>query len=177
MTTAKLIANPAAGRGRVARQLPEIQQMLKSLNVETDLVRTRAPGEGSDLAARAKQDGYDLVIAVGGDGTVHEVVGGLVAAAGDGTAGALGVIPLGTGNDFIKMLDIPKDWRAACAKIAAGKTRRIDLGRVNGAVFDNNVGIGFDAQVGIEAQKITASSALARSWWELSTTTRKSAPL
>ncbi len=154
MTTAMLIANPAAGRRRVERQLPEIRQALKSLNVETDLVRTRAPGHGSELAARAEQAGYELVIAVGGDGTVHEVVGGLVAAAGDGTAGTLGIIPLGTGNDFIKVLDVPKDWRAACAKIAEGKTRRIDVGRVNDSIFNNNVGIGFDAQVGIEAQKI-----------------------
>ena len=154
MQTAKLIANPAAGRGRVAQCLEDIQAALRSLAVETDLVRTQAPGQAVELAARAKQEGYERVIAVGGDGTVHEVIGGLVAAAGDGVAGTLGIVPMGTGNDFVKALDVPKDWRAACARIAQGKTRRIDVGRVNGTVFNNNVGIGFDAQVGIEAQKI-----------------------
>lgn len=151
MVSAKLICNPTAGRGRAGRLLGDVQAALHSLGVDNQVALTHRPGEATTLAAQALADGYALVIAMGGDGTLNEVVNGLVQASQPGT---LGVIPVGTGNDFIKMLGIPQDWRAACNRIAYGKPRRVDIGRVNGRIFLNNVGIGFDAQVGIEAKKI-----------------------
>lgn len=158
MGNAKLICNPTAGRGRAGKLLPEVRAFLKNQGVETDVAVTRAAREATTLAAEAVAAGVALVIAMGGDGTLQEVGQGLVAARpsanGNADATRLGVIPVGTGNDFAKMLAATPDWRAACTRIANGQTRRVDVGRVNGRVFLNNVGIGFDAQVGIEAQKI-----------------------
>lgn len=158
MNSAKLICNPAAGRGRAGRILPEVRTMLNTLKIDSDVVLTRSAGEATALAAAAQQAGFPLIIAMGGDGTVHEVGNGLVdAQPSSGPAngiGKMGVIPVGTGNDFFKMLAIPRDWRAACTHLAQGQSRYIDVGRINGRVFLNNVGIGFDAQVGIEAQKV-----------------------
>lgn len=157
MATAKLICNPTAGRGRAGKLLPEVRTLLKNQGVETDLVLTKAVREATTLAAEAVTAGFPLVIAMGGDGTLQEVGEGLVNAQAESVgqpAVRLGVIPVGTGNDFAKMLAPTLDWRAACTRIAHGQTRRVDVGRINGRVFLNNVGIGFDAQVGIEAQKI-----------------------
>lgn len=158
MNSAKLICNPTAGRGRAGRLLPEVRAMLDTLKIDADIALTRSPGEATTLAATAQQAGFPLIIAMGGDGTVHEVTNGLVdAEAHSGHTsgiGKMGVIPVGTGNDFFKMLAIPQDWRAACTRIAQGQPRRVDVGRINGRVFINNVGIGFDAQVGIEAKKV-----------------------
>ncbi len=156
MRTAKLILNPAAGRGRAGALLPEIRSTLKAHGIEADVAQTRAPREAIDLAQRAKGDGHELIIVAGGDGTVHEVVNGLAQAAGGGVIGALGLIAIGSGNDFAKMLPVPTDWRAACQQIAQGQLRRVDVGRVNGEYFTNNIGIGFEAQVGLEARRI---------WW------------
>lgn len=158
MATAKLICNPTAGRGQAGRLLSDVRAFLQHQGVETDLALTRSAREATTLASQAVATGFPLIIAMGGDGTLQEVGQGLIDAQ-PGTnetrsAACLGVIPVGTGNDFAKMLAATPDWRAACTRIAAGKTRRVDVGRINGRVFLNNVGIGFDAQVGIEAQKI-----------------------
>jgi len=150
-----LIVNPSAGRGRAGKFVAEIRSTLRGLGIETVLSQTRGPGDAVALAQRAKQEGFELVIAVGGDGTIHETVNGLARAAGAGVAGTLGIIPIGTGNDFVKMLDIPAGWQAACRRIARGGTRRVDIGRLNDRFFVNNIGMGFDAQVGIEALKVT----------------------
>ncbi len=158
MDIAKLICNPTAGRGRAGKLLPEVCAFLQSQGIETDVALTKAAREATTLAAEAVATGFPLVIAMGGDGTVQEVGEGLVqgrpSANGQADATRLGVIPVGTGNDFAKMLAATTDWRTACSRIAKGKPRRIDVGRINERIFLNNVGIGFDAQVGIEAQKI-----------------------
>jgi diacylglycerol kinase (ATP) len=158
MVRAKLICNPTAGRGRAGRQLPQAESILNSLGVETEVAFTRASGEAPDLTVKAIEEGFTLLIAVGGDGTVHEVANGIMLAKdtiGFAAGSAkLGIIPLGTGNDFLKMVGSDQDWRTACRRIAQGHSRRMDVGRVNERYFVNNVGIGFDAQVGIEAQKI-----------------------
>lgn len=158
MVSAKLICNPTAGRGRAGRLLGDVQTLLHSLGVTNTVALTHCAGEATTLAAQAFADGCTRVIAMGGDGTLNEVVNGLVQAQPpdkqtNGRA-QLGVIPVGTGNDFVKMLGIPQDWRTACTRIAQGQTHRVDVGRINGRIFLNNVGIGFDAQVGIEAKKI-----------------------
>lgn len=154
MSHAKLICNPIAGRGRAAQLLPQIRNKLHSLGIGSDAVFTQNPGDGIRLASEARQAGFSLVIAIGGDGTINEVANGLLLAAHDQVAGPLGIIPVGTGNDFFKMLSEQGDWQSACERIAQEKYRRIDVARVNDRYFINNVGIGFDAQVGIDAQKI-----------------------
>ena len=158
MDIAKLICNPTAGRGRAGKLLPEVRAFLQSQGVETAVALTKAAREATALAAEAAAAGFPVVIAMGGDGTIQEVGEGLVqgrpSTNRQADATRLGIIPVGTGNDFAKMLSTTTDWRAACTRIAQGQPRRVDVGRVNGHVFLNNVGIGFDAQVGIEAQKI-----------------------
>lgn len=152
-----MIVNPAAGRGAAGRRLPAIQALLRSLGVDSEAQLTAKRGDAADFAERAKQRGSELVVAVGGDGTIHEAVNGLARAAGEGVAGTLGIIPFGSGNDFVKMLDFPPTWEAACRRIARGAPRRVDLGRINHGCFVNNVGMGFDAQVGIEALKVSGA--------------------
>lgn len=105
-----------------------------------DIIYTEYAGHATQLASQAAQQGHKLVIAVGGDGTLHEVANGL--AYKDTT---FGVIPAGTGNDFGRSLGLPKDPSKAVDIIAAGNSKWIDLGRYDGRFFLNVGGIGFDA--------------------------------
>lgn len=119
-----------------------------------DLVTTGQAGEAVTLAHAAVSDGYETIVAVGGDGTVNEVVNGMMDAVGPQPACTLGVIPLGSGNDFAKIPSLPTNVLGACHRLAAGYSVALDLGRVNDRYFVNGVGLGFDAQVSVEATKI-----------------------
>ncbi len=152
--SARLIFNPAAGRGSAKQYLPDIQAALRAAGIEPELKPTSAPGDAIAFARQAALDDVQLVLSVGGDGTLQEVANGLVQADRGEAVPTLGIVPVGTGNDFLKTLGVPGQWQAACERVARGQARRIDVGRINGRVFVNNVGIGFDAQVGIEAKKI-----------------------
>ena len=106
-------------------------------------------GDLESRVRQAVQDGATQLIVAGGDGSIHEAVNGIMAAGGDA---ALGVVPVGTGNDFAKAAGIPLDWEAATTllarRIADGASpRRIDLGRMNDRWFANGAGIGLDAKV------------------------------
>jgi len=104
---------------------------------------TRAPGHATELAREAVASGAELVIAVGGDGTVNEVAQGLL-----GSGAALGVVPVGSGNGLARALRLPLRPAAALAALEAGVRRPIDVGRLNGGLFINVAGTGFDAAVG-----------------------------
>jgi diacylglycerol kinase (ATP) len=104
---------------------------------------TQAPGHATALARDAVAAGAQLVIAVGGDGTVNEVTQGLM-----GTGAALGIVPVGSGNGLARALRLPLRPAAALAALEAGVRRPIDLGRLNGGIFLNVAGTGFDAAVG-----------------------------
>jgi len=155
-----VIVNPAAGRGRAQRLWPQAARALKSAGVEFDTATTRSAREAIALAERGA-GAYRAVIAAGGDGTVHEVVNGLLRASAGGETAALGVLPLGSGDDFAKMVPPeapvggrPQGWLSAVAKIARGETRRFDAGRLEsdtlarGSVhyFANGMDVGFGAQ-------------------------------
>jgi YegS/Rv2252/BmrU family lipid kinase len=118
-------------------------------------------GHAIELARAAGEAGRQMVVAAGGDGTINEVVNGLKQAVGDGTAGPLGILPIGSGNDFARSMGIPLNLIQAAQKLRQRQTRIVDLGCVNGRYFDNNVGIGFEALVGIESHKITWFSGMA----------------
>ncbi|MFQ5401527.1 MAG: diacylglycerol/lipid kinase family protein [Anaerolineae bacterium] len=153
----KVIMNPYSDQGRAAHYQDRILALGASFG-GLDVVLTERPGHGRELARSAADDGYDLVVAAGGDGTVHEVVNGLVQ--GDKADVRLGVIPIGSGNDFAYGLGIPLDLEAAVARLFQGQPRRVDLARVEDdrgryAFFDNNLGIGFDAIVVIKTESIT----------------------
>ena len=152
MRRVALLANPAAGRGAGRRLAPEAAEHLRNAGVQCELQFTKAPGEMRSLVSAALRDGMDCVAVAGGDGTVNEAVNGYVGIARENQAFA--VIPLGTGNDFAKMLGVGDDWRLACERIAAGNVKRVDAGRCNGHIFANGIGAGFDAQVALEASRI-----------------------
>lgn len=157
-----VICNPIAGRGRVQKYWPEVERALIDAGVEFDVVATSAPLEAVTLARKAPER-YSAVVAVGGDGTVHEVVNGLLRASSEGETIALGVIPLGNGDDFAKMIppETPIggkvfDWRVAVNKIAKGETKLFDIGRLTGdssddepQYFMNGMDIGFGAQAAL----------------------------
>ncbi|MFZ2521850.1 MAG: diacylglycerol kinase family protein [Anaerolineae bacterium] len=157
MDKIKVILNPYAGRWLASRLRPVIEETLTALDIPFELELTTKPGTGIEMARQASLDGFSVVVAAGGDGTVSEVVNGLALAADDlgkPTAGILGVLPVGSANDMAEIAGVPIQLRAACEAIKRGRTRRIDLGVVNGRYFDNNVGAGFEAQVTIESRKI-----------------------
>lgn len=149
-----LIINPEAGGGRPLKIWNEIKAELEDNCIEYEYVKTKEPREAVGLAEQASKDGYRTVVAVGGDGTVFEVVNGLMLLPGERRA-ALGVIPCGKGGDFCRTPGIPRDLGNAVALLASGSKRTIDVGRMtyqeSGAertgYFANITGLGFDAEV------------------------------
>jgi diacylglycerol kinase (ATP) len=150
-----LIVNPAAGRGRAAKHASAITDILERNGVAVELTNSTAVGDLERRVFEHAQSDSGPIIIAGGDGSVHEAVNGILAA---GTKTPLGVIPIGTGNDFAKACAIPLEWKMA-TKLLAGRirdsvpVRYIDAGRVNGRFFANGVGIGFDAKVNRIARK------------------------
>jgi diacylglycerol kinase (ATP) len=155
-----VIVNPISGRGNGERAYPIINSSLRQLGLHFEMVRTSAPGEAIQLAEQASLQGYDVVVAVGGDGTANEVLNGLVRAKMAGGQAALGLIPVGRGNDFAFGVGVATGLEDAFQALTAGHRRWIDVGLVRGGdyptgrYFGNGVGIGFDAVVGFEALKL-----------------------
>lgn len=157
MSRIKVILNPQAGRGYAASISTAISRQLAQLGADFDLVHTRHPGDAIALARDAAEEGFDRVVSVGGDGTTHEVINGLLSVNG-ASRSALGCIPAGSGNDFAIMNGAPTQIEQACRLVATGESHPIDLGRVivDDALtryFDNAVGVGFDGLVTIEARR------------------------
>lgn len=137
------IVNPVAGKGKCARLWPEIERYLRELGLSFDVRFTEQKGDATRLAAEAAAQGATGLLAVGGDGTLHEVVNGNLE-----RQVAIGVVPAGSGNDFIRSFGLkPDDWRSACQIIARGQVQPLDLGQINGRHFINVAGVGFDAAV------------------------------
>ncbi|MCP4428418.1 MAG: diacylglycerol kinase family lipid kinase [Chloroflexi bacterium] len=159
----KIIVNPTSGRGNGARIIPQLERCLQTHGLDFDLARTERPLHASQLAQQAAEEGYDVVVAIGGDGTANEVLNGLMQAKQGGSGGqtAMAVLVAGRGNDFAYGMGMPDDLEAGCRIIADGRRKRIDVGQVSGGLFPegryfgNSVGIGFDAVVGFEAAKMT----------------------
>ena len=145
MIHAHVIVNPAAGRGAAGRRADRVARAFRSQGWVVELQRTDRPAQAAELAAAAARAGAERVIAVGGDGTVHEVANGLIAANSDA---ALGVVPVGSGDDFSKVLGTFRlAPEAAVARIVASTPRRVDVGRTCGEYFVNSCGFGFGAAV------------------------------
>lgn len=160
MSQTLLIRNPIAGRGAGERLWPKLAGDLDVLGVDFDLATTEGPGHATDLAREAAAQGRRTVVAVGGDGTANEVLNGLMQGDDGGQDVALGILPIGTGNDLAFGAGLPLDLDAACRVLARGESRCIDVGCVradNGQLlfFANGMGLGFDAMVNIESRKLT----------------------
>ena len=148
---AVLVINPASGRGAGRKLGPRIAAELSGLGIEPQICYSDSPGHITRLIQQQIHTHPDLLMVAGGDGSVHEAVNGWMMAGG---GAPLAVIPVGTGNDFSKMLATGTDWRAACACIARGRTRQVDVGRCNDFYFANSLGVGFDAQVALTANRM-----------------------
>lgn len=142
-----VIFNPEARHGKTAELIPVIEILLAS-TLEHDSVHTDGPGHAQTLAAAAAD--YDVVVAVGGDGTAHEVLNGLMSIPAEKRP-ALGLLPTGSGNDTRRTLGISTDLPQASLELAAGSRRRFDVGLCNGVYFNNSFAAGLDAKVTAKA--------------------------
>jgi len=149
MSKVKIIVNPYAGRWKAQRAIPAIERACGTIGLDYELVVTEGPNHGLELAREAALAGFSPVVSAGGDGSISEVLNGLVQAAGEDVVGPLGIIPLGSADDFADMLGLEKEVEAACRVILAGHTRTVDVGCVNGRYFDNNSAIGLEPMVTI----------------------------
>lgn len=145
--TACVILNPYSNRWKAKERWPEASAALKRAGISFELVITQNPGDGIRLAEEAVKNGYSPIISAGGDGANGDVVNGLFRSNGRGVIGPLGILPLGTANDFARNLGLPIKLEEAANAIASGKTRRIDLGKVNQWVFQNNSAVGLEPTV------------------------------
>lgn len=169
MNTTLIILNPWAGRGTAGQRRADLEAAMRQFDIPFDIVTTHARGGATELAWQGVERGYQRIVAVGGDGTINEVVNGIKGAeASLGTRALLGIIPLGTGSDFIKVLDgvEPNNLIGGAQRLANGRTRPIDLGQVRVGdneprFFINGLGMGLDAQVAAESLKLTKLKGLA----------------
>jgi len=143
---ALIIFNPTAGQaGSFEQDLLVAQDIWREHGWQVDLQPTDGPGDGTRIAREAAAQGYDVVVAAGGDGTVNEVVNGLA-----GTQTALGALPIGTVNVWVRELGLPLQPRAAAEALLECQPRAIDLGRAGERYFLLMCGVGFDAAVTAE---------------------------
>ncbi len=128
-----LIVNPQAGGRRGTRRLDDLRRALGGQGLDHDVCATEGPGDATRLAAQALADGARFLVAVGGDGTVHEVVNGMVDASGGPVAlgAVLGVVAAGSGCDFVRTFDLPAKTGAAAARLAGDTVRTIDVARIS----------------------------------------------
>lgn len=154
----KIIVNPAAGNGISQKRLPLVKSLLNQSGIHYDLSLTQHPWHAAELAQQAVALGYDVIVAGGGDGTVNEVINGMLIAEDAGLGSAImGVLPMGRGNDFCYGTGIPQNLAASVNTLVNAQTRKVDIGRICGGLypqgryFGNGVGIGFDTLVGFIA--------------------------
>lgn len=143
------IVNPVAGKGKSNSVVKNIKEKMMAFNVPYKIKMTTRKKEAEEIAKNAVCNGYKKIVAVGGDGTIYEVVNGIV-----GSKALLGVIAAGTGNDFVRTVGIPNDLEEALKTIVYGKTRAIDCGKVNNRYFVNVASIGLDAEIVKETENI-----------------------
>lgn len=174
-----LIVNPTAGRGRAGRNIRSLRDLLHANEIDHEIIESRGRGDVEKQVQLQINRGAEKIIVAGGDGSVHEAVNGVLQA--DRPA-ALGVIPLGTGNDFAKACTMPPHWEDATILLADrirsdAPSHNIDVGQMNDRYFANGAGIGFDAKVTGIAEKnrlpigdLVYLVAIFRAMWEGVTT-------
>jgi diacylglycerol kinase (ATP) len=153
----KIILNPMADMGNAWKVANDLRPIISEYG-NADWSGTVYPTHATELAKQAGEQGYDMVIAMGGDGTVHEVINGIMQLPEDKRP-ILGVVPVGSGNDFAHAIGIPMESDHAIVQALKGTPSAIDLGLMTDEhnrreYFDNTFGIGFDAIVTIRAHKL-----------------------
>jgi YegS/Rv2252/BmrU family lipid kinase len=132
------IINPASGGGKINKIQDKLKDRLKELGIAGEFAKSTGPGDVARLTKMAIERNYKTIVAVGGDGTINEIINAI----GDARV-ALGIIPMGSNNELANMLGI-KDWLTACNILAARKVEEVDLGRINDKLFVTAASIGFD---------------------------------
>lgn len=159
----KVILNPYANRWGALKRQPEAETALKNAGVDFDLVVSEYPGHGIELAAQALKDGFDPIIAAGGDSTYNEIVNGIVKAAGQSPIETrFGILPMGTANDLADNLGIPTNLNEAAKVIADGHHRRIDVCQVNERCFLNNSAVGLETAVSVQQTQMKRTKGIVR---------------
>jgi diacylglycerol kinase (ATP) len=143
----RLIVNPGAGSEEGAAAVLRLNERLRAYFGDLDIVVTASAGDARHGAQQAVEQGYELLFIAGGDGTLHEALNGVCQAGRGISAVTFGIVPLGTGNDFATALGIPDDPDAAIDLLARGRSRLVDVGRLNGNCFVNVSAGGFVAEV------------------------------
>ena len=145
----KLIYNPTAGRGRTLRRIADVEAHFRRRGARLDVHATTSSDDLTRVAAEGSRAGYDRVVICGGDGTLHFAVRDF-----DLDQGTLGLIPLGSGDDFARVLGIPRDVEQACDAVLDGVTREVDVAAANGIRYMGVAGLGFDSQVAAFANQV-----------------------
>lgn len=151
-----IVLNPAAGRGRAGRLLPALKRLIREVadrasptqRADWEILQTSSGGQATEIAAQCAQSGFDVVAAAGGDGTLSEVLNGIV-----GASSVLALLPMGTGNDFARTVGLDGSLRSAVETLFSGVRKPIDIGLVHGRYFLNVAGCGFDAAVAETANR------------------------
>lgn len=149
----RFILNPCSGRNRTRPHLDRtIREFIAARSLDASCELTDAPGHATELARDAVRTGHELVVAVGGDGTMNEVAQGLV-----DTPAALALVPCGSGNGLARHLGLPRSWMGALDLAAGTGSRvvRVDTGTANGLPFFNAMGLGMDADVSRRFNRLT----------------------
>jgi len=156
-----LVLNPTAGKGRAGRRRSEIEAALAKRGLDFETRLTEGAWHAAELAQAAGRQGFGAILAAGGDGTLNEVLNGLMLAKEAGSPlPTLGVLPVGRANDFAFGTGIPRDLAGAVDLIADGSKEGIDVGFVKGGdyprgrFFGNGLGVGFDALVNFAATRL-----------------------
>ncbi|MDD5468455.1 MAG: diacylglycerol kinase family lipid kinase [Anaerolineales bacterium] len=155
---AMVVLNPYANRWYALKNKENVEAALSRHGVAYELQLTDGPNQGIDIAAQAVREGYAPIIAAGGDGTINEVVNGIMQGGASLDADRLpplGILPLGSVNDLVHNLGLPTTIPEAVEVISRGRTRRMDLGMVNGRYFANNSAIGLEPSITLIQEKIT----------------------
>jgi len=151
-----IVYNPVAGRGLARRRVRAVQAWLEERGATLRVEATQAHGKGLHVAMEAARDGWPVVVAVGGDGTINEVVNGLLHAEDEGIpCPVLGIVPAGSGNDFVKVLGLYRQPFENVMKVLwQAEQRLVDVGYANERYFLNGLGWGFDGFVAQEVYRV-----------------------
>jgi YegS/Rv2252/BmrU family lipid kinase len=155
-----VIVNPTSGHGLGEKSIPRIEEFLQANKFDYQLVRTERMMHALELAEKAAQNDFDVIVLASGDGTLNEALNGVMRAHLNGKSPALAVLSIGTGNDFAGGTGIPTNLEDGLKALKENKRKRIDVGLVKGGdfpegrYFGNGIGVGFDAAVGFAALQI-----------------------
>ncbi len=155
------IVNATAGRGRTGKKINKLITSINKHKLDFEVELTKAPKHATQLAQEAIKKGFHNIISVGGDGTLNEIVNGVMLS-GKSDEVNIGILPEGGGNDFAVNFNLPSNIDKAVDILQKFNTRKIDVGKIEDRYFINALGIGFDARVAMISNKLKHLNGLSR---------------